>query len=110
MDIAGTHHVAQFNWGILIDDWDTPAVAEFQNNLARVSAVATRSKGFIWQMSQEKMETEQLDPGARSRPPQPLQKRSPDSTGTPQLVQNAEWVISLESDVREAGSLSVATT
>lgn len=61
MSAAGTYHVAQFNWGILIDDWDTETVADFQNNLDRVNALAERSPGYIWHMPSEEMEAGQLD-------------------------------------------------
>ena len=57
----GTYHVAQFNWGILIDDWDTPTVAEFQDNLDRVNDLAMRTDGYVWHMPSEEMEAGQLD-------------------------------------------------
>ena len=53
--------MAQFNFGILLDDWDTPRVAEFQDNLDRVNAVAMRSPGFIWHMDADAMESAQND-------------------------------------------------
>ena len=55
------HHVAQFNFGILVHDWDTPRIAEFQDNLDRVNAIAMRSPGYIWHMDAEAMEAAQND-------------------------------------------------
>lgn len=55
-------YVAEFNWGILLDDWDTPAIAEFQDNLDRVNAIAARAKGFVWRMDDGAMGAAQMDP------------------------------------------------
>lgn len=40
-------HVAHLNWGYLIAPWGDPAVAGFVDNVERVNAAATRSKGFV---------------------------------------------------------------
>ncbi|MDF0599229.1 DUF3291 domain-containing protein [Psychromarinibacter sp. C21-152] len=55
-------HLAQFNWGVLRADWESPVVADFVNGLDRVNAAAARSDGFVWQLSDDEMETAQLDP------------------------------------------------
>ena len=62
MSAKRAYHVAQFNWGVLIDDWDTPTVAEFQDNLDRVNALAMRSPGYVWHMPSDEMEASQMDP------------------------------------------------
>lgn len=55
-------HLAEFNWGVLRADWDSPVVAEFVEGLDKVNAAAERSDGFIWRLSDEAMEAGQLDP------------------------------------------------
>ncbi len=62
MSLTGAYHVAQFNWGVLVDDWDTPTIADFQNNLDRVNALAARSPGYVWHMQSDDMEASQMDP------------------------------------------------
>ena len=57
-----TAHIAEFNLGRLLHDWDDPRVAEFTNALDRVGAAAMRSPGFVWMLDEEAMEREQLDP------------------------------------------------
>lgn len=56
-------HLAEFNIGILKYDWDDPRVAEFRDNLDRVFAVAERSPGYVWHMSEDEMDAAQTDPG-----------------------------------------------
>jgi len=55
-------HLAEFNIGTLKYDWDDPRVAEFQSNLDRVFAIATRSPGYVWHLAGEAMEQAQRDP------------------------------------------------
>ena len=55
-------HLAEFNIGTLKYDWEDPRVADFLNNLDRVYALAERSAGFVWSLSDDKMEEAQLDP------------------------------------------------
>ena len=55
-------HLAEFNIGILKYDWDDPRVADFQNNLDRVYAIAERSPGYVWHLPPDQMEAAQLDP------------------------------------------------
>lgn len=56
------HHLAEFNLGTLAHHWDDPRVAEFTDNLSRVSALAQRAPGFVWQMPGEEMQAAQTDP------------------------------------------------
>ena len=44
------------NRAILRHDWDDPRVAGFVDNLEMVNALAERSPGFVWRMSDEEME------------------------------------------------------
>ncbi len=55
-------HLCEFKIGVLKYDWDDPHVADFQNNLDRVYAVAERSPGYVWHMPPDAMEEAQLDP------------------------------------------------
>lgn len=55
-------HLAQFNWGVLRADWDSPEIADFVNGLDRVNAAAERSDGFVWRLTDDAMEAAQLDP------------------------------------------------
>ncbi|MGR3803576.1 DUF3291 domain-containing protein [Marinibacterium profundimaris] len=57
------HHIAEFNIGTLAHDWDDPRVADFVNNLDRVNAVAARSPGFVWRMTDDDMDAAQKDTG-----------------------------------------------
>jgi len=54
-------HLAEFNIGTLKYEWDDPRVADFQNNLARVFALAERSPGYVWHLADAEMEAAQLD-------------------------------------------------
>jgi len=54
-------HLAEFNIGTLKYDWDDPRVADFQNNLDRVFALAARSPGYVWHLAEAEMEAAQLD-------------------------------------------------
>lgn len=55
-------HLAEFNIGLLKYDWDDPRVADFQNNLDRVYALAAATPGYVWHMDGDDMESAQLDP------------------------------------------------
>lgn len=55
-------HLAEFNFGTLKYPFDDPRIADFQNNIERVNAIAERSPGFIWRVSDEEMEAVQEDP------------------------------------------------
>ena len=57
------HHLAELNFGTLRHDWDDPRVAEFVNGLDLVNALAARSPGFVWRLSDDDMEGEQLGDG-----------------------------------------------
>lgn len=53
--------LAEFNFGVLKHDWDDPRVADFVNGLDRVNALAARSPGFVWRLSDEEMDAAQTD-------------------------------------------------
>lgn len=55
-------YLAEFNIGVLKHDWDDPRVADFANNLDRVAGVGQKSRGFVWMLSDDRMEAAQLDP------------------------------------------------
>lgn len=56
------HHLAEFNTGILRHDWDDPRIAPFADALDRVNAIAQRSPGFVWRLSDDEMDAAQKDP------------------------------------------------
>lgn len=56
-------HIASFNQGRLIADWDDPAVAEFTEALDRVNALAERSPGYVWRMDDIEEQAEAAFPG-----------------------------------------------
>ncbi len=62
MSAESTYHVAHMNYAILRHDWDDPRVAEFVDNVESVNAVAARSPGFVWRLSNEEMEQPQNNP------------------------------------------------
>lgn len=64
------HHLASFNFGTMRYAWDDPRLKAFQDNLDRVNAIAARSPGFVWRLSDEEMEAAQEDPEGplRDRP------------------------------------------
>ena len=56
-------HLAEFNFGTLAYPWDDPRIAGFQNAIAQVNAIAERSPGFVWRLSDDAMEAAQEDAG-----------------------------------------------
>ncbi len=56
-----TFHLAEFNFGTLAYPWDDPRIAGFQNAIAQVNAIAERSPGFVWRLSDDDMEATQED-------------------------------------------------
>jgi hypothetical protein len=54
-------HLAELNVGRLVAPNDDPRIAYFQNNLDRVNAIGDRPDGFIWRMSSDGMEAEQVN-------------------------------------------------
>lgn len=54
--------LAEFNFGTLRYPWDDPRLAEFQENLDRVNAIARRAPGFLWMLPEDQMEAAQEDP------------------------------------------------
>lgn len=56
------HHLAEFNRGRLLHDWDDPRTAPFKDALDRINALAERAAGFVWRLGDAEMEAAQLDP------------------------------------------------
>ena len=54
-------HLAELNVGRLVAPTDDPRIAYFQNNLDRVNDIGDRPDGFIWRMSSDEMEAEQVN-------------------------------------------------
>ncbi len=54
--------LAEFNFGTLRYAWGDPRLAGFENALDQVNAIAARSPGFIWRMSDDDMDAAQNDP------------------------------------------------
>ena len=44
------YHLAQLNVGIATAPLDSPAMADFMNNLDRINALAEASPGFVWRL------------------------------------------------------------
>jgi hypothetical protein len=44
------YHLAQLNIGIIRGPMDSPIMAEFAANLARINALAEQSPGFVWRL------------------------------------------------------------
>ena len=63
MITPAAHHLAELNFGELRHDWDDPRVAEFVAGLDMVNALAARSPGFVWRLTDEDMNTEQVAEG-----------------------------------------------
>ena|ERR1700690_824666 len=49
----GGYQLAQLNIGIIKGPMDSPLMAEFAANLARINALAERSPGFVWRLQTE---------------------------------------------------------
>ena len=47
------YELAQLNIGIIRGPMDSPVMADFAANLARVNALAERSPGFVWRLQTE---------------------------------------------------------
>lgn len=60
-DHTQDQHLAEFNIGILKHDWDDPRVKDFVDGLDLVNAVAARSPGFVWRLSDDDMDVAQND-------------------------------------------------
>ena len=54
--------LAELNFGTLKHPWGDPRIADFQDNVDRVNAIAQRSQGFIWMLPDDQMDFEQSDP------------------------------------------------
>lgn len=46
-------HLAQLNVGRLVDDPDSPTVAEFMNALAAINLLGESNPGFVWMLKDE---------------------------------------------------------
>ncbi len=57
-------HLAEFNFGLLRQDWDAPEMADFANALDLVNGIAERAPGFVWRMGDAEMEAAQADPAS----------------------------------------------
>lgn len=51
--MKNAYHIAELNVATGKYDQDDPRFADFVDNLARVNAVAERSKGFVWRLKDE---------------------------------------------------------
>lgn len=60
--LSAGQHIAEFNVGTLRHDWDDPRVKGFVDGLDLVNAVAERSPGFVWRMTDDDMDAAQNDP------------------------------------------------
>lgn len=47
------HQLAELNVGIILAPMDSPVMAEFAANLARINAIADASPGFVWRLQTE---------------------------------------------------------
>ncbi len=57
-----TRHLAEFNFGTLRYPWGDPRIAGFEDAVDQVNAIAARSPGFVWRMSDDDMDAVQNDP------------------------------------------------
>ena len=46
-------YLAQVNIAKMIDEIDSPIMADFVNNLDRINALAENSPGFVWRLIEE---------------------------------------------------------
>lgn len=60
--LATVRHLAEFNFGTLRHDWGDPRLADFENALDQVNAIAGRSPGFVWRLDDDAMDFAQNDP------------------------------------------------
>jgi len=54
-------HLAEFNFGTLAYPWGDPRIAGFENAVAQVNEIGSRSPGFVWRMPDEEMDAAQND-------------------------------------------------
>ncbi|HVU12391.1 MAG TPA: DUF3291 domain-containing protein [Phototrophicaceae bacterium] len=47
------YHLAQFNIARMLDEIDTPLMAEFVANLDRLNGLAEQSSGFVWRLKSD---------------------------------------------------------
>jgi hypothetical protein len=51
--VAANWHLAQYNIARLVEPLDSPQLADFVANLARINGLADRSAGFVWRHQTE---------------------------------------------------------
>ena len=56
------YQLAQLNVGIIKGPMDSPVMAEFAANLARINAVAEASPGFVWRLQTEEGDATAIRP------------------------------------------------
>lgn len=47
------HYLVELNIGLVVDDLDTPTMADFMKALDKVNRIADRSPGFVWRLQDE---------------------------------------------------------
>jgi hypothetical protein len=57
------YHLAELNFWKLRYDWDDPMDAEFVAGLDPISNLPARSSGFVWRLSDDDMNDEQVTRG-----------------------------------------------
>jgi hypothetical protein len=57
-----SYHLAQVNIGTLRDAVDSPMIAEFVANLARINALAEDQPGFVWRLTGEGDDATDIQP------------------------------------------------
>lgn len=55
-------HLAEFNFGTLAYPFGDPRIAGFEDAIDQVNDIGARSPGFVWRMSDDDMDAEQIDP------------------------------------------------
>jgi hypothetical protein len=58
------YEIAELNVGIIKGPMDSPVMAEFAANLARINALADRSPGFVWRLQTEEGDATSIRPFA----------------------------------------------
>jgi hypothetical protein len=56
------YHLAEVNIGTLRDAVDSPMIAEFVDNLARINALAEGQPGFVWRLTGEGDDATDIQP------------------------------------------------
>lgn len=56
------YELAQLNIAVMKDSLDSPAMADFVNNLDRINALAEESAGFVWRLQTEEGDATTIRP------------------------------------------------